>query len=70
MRVPRLLVCAFLQTLTLALADKTVFLQRPGNQAIFLAQPAFSPQVITADIGEQVHFVALFEDQRQFHPQA
>ena len=64
----RLFVCTILQCLTVSLADKIVYIDRPANQAVYLQQPVFNPQMVTADIGEQVHFVARFGDQREFQP--
>lgn len=47
-----------------------VYLNRPAdsinNGALPMYEPVFSPKVVTADIGEQIHFVAQFADQRAF----
>jgi len=39
-------------------ADQTVFLDRPVLSTVW--EPRFNPSVITASIGEQIHFVARF----------
>jgi hypothetical protein len=51
-----------------SLADKTVYLERPGEQASFQAQPIFNPSTLHAELGEKVQFIARFDDQRPYYP--
>ena len=52
----------------LSLADQIVFLDRPANPTIPLAEPFFNPKSVTAEIGEKIQFIARFGDQRSFQP--
>jgi hypothetical protein len=52
----------------LSLADQIVFLDRPANPTIPLAEPFFNPKVVTAGVGEKIQFIARFGDQRSFLP--
>jgi hypothetical protein len=53
--------------MTMTVADKVVYLERPGYQSAYYAQPVFNPQTVNADVNEQIHFVARFGDQRPYH---
>jgi hypothetical protein len=62
----RLLYWTSLLFWTWALADQTVYLDRPLDplDGPYVAEPYFNPATISANVGEQVHFVARFQDQR------
>lgn len=47
-------------------ADKIVYLERPAKQITALSEPVFNPYTLTANVGEQIHFVARFENQRPY----
>jgi len=44
------------------MGDKIVYLDRLDASSGKMYEPYFNPQNITADIGEQVHFVARLEN--------
>jgi hypothetical protein len=46
----------------LSVGDKIVYLDRLDASNGSMWEPYFNPQEITADIGEQVHFVARLEN--------
>lgn len=48
----------FLLTWGVSVADQIVYLNRPSPGTT--AEPFFEPATVTADIGEQIHFIALF----------
>ena len=49
-------------------ADQTVYLERPANPAVYVPIPWFNPSTIRASVGENIHFVARFGNQRPYHP--
>jgi hypothetical protein len=42
-----------------SLADQIVYLERPN---IGPAEPYFNPKVLNASVGEQIHFIANFDE--------
>jgi hypothetical protein len=49
-------------------ADQIVYLERPAHPPVNRAEPAFNPKTLTANVAEQIHFVATFGDQRPYYP--
>lgn len=52
---------------TICLADQIVYLDRIGLPlkdagGVLMAEPIFNPKYISANVGEQVHFVTRFTD--------
>jgi plastocyanin len=49
----------------LSLADTTVYLDRLFDDVIWgvtMSEPYFNPKIVTASVGEKIHFVARFQD--------
>jgi hypothetical protein len=59
-----LIICAYLSCVLLSLADTTVYLDRPFDMiwGYTLSAPYFNPKIVTAPVGEKIHFVARFQD--------
>jgi hypothetical protein len=53
---------------TYSLADQIVYLSRPANQPVQLSEPVFNPNTLVANVGEKIHFVAQFGNQRPYYP--
>src|SRR5208282_4545775 len=62
----KLLICIALLLWSYCFADQIVYLDRPSNPNGVIAEPYFNPQSITVNVGEQLHFVARFNDQSAF----
>jgi hypothetical protein len=52
----------------LSFADQIVYLDRAADLPVGRGEPVFDPQSVIANVGEQIHFVARFGDQRPFRP--
>lgn len=61
----RLLLCQLLLNIAICLSDRIVYLDRPGIE--MMVEPTFNPKSITANIGEEIQFIARFGNQRLFH---
>lgn len=59
------LLCLFLLSSSLSLADQVVYLERlglPNGPANIIDEPLFNPKTINASVGEKIHFQARFSD--------
>lgn len=55
---------------TFSFADQIVYLDRPASvhgEVSAISEPVFNPNTLNAAVGEQVHFVARFGDQRPYN---
>ena len=62
----RIILCLGIYS-TYCVADQIVYLERPAQIPTWkIAEPWFSPDTIHVNVGEQIHFVALFGNQRPY----
>ena len=59
------LLCLFVLSFSLSVADQVVYLDRlglPNGPGVIIDEPLFNPKSINASVGEKIHFQARFSD--------